>query len=175
MKLTQSFKDAKKGGKMLRLTESSGTKSFLNDFSVSDTVSRVIHPAARRARGSSPQPTVNNSAATKNLRPGKQVAGRIALRGSRSSVPGLTKTSLSLPAPSAAAVRMSERTTACEASSRMTPDSAAVRAIKSKNMKPWTEITHYAGFDWARDHHDVVIVDRQGQIVADCPMLSVHP
>jgi len=34
-------------------------------------------------------------------------------------------------------------------------------------MKPWTEITHYAGFDWARDHHDVVIVDRQGQIVAD--------
>lgn len=34
-------------------------------------------------------------------------------------------------------------------------------------MKPWTEITHYAGFDWARDHHDVVIVDRQGQILAD--------
>jgi transposase len=34
-------------------------------------------------------------------------------------------------------------------------------------MKPWTEITHYAGFDWAREHHDVVIVDRQGQIVAD--------
>jgi len=34
-------------------------------------------------------------------------------------------------------------------------------------MKPFNEITHYAGFDWARDHHDVVIVDRQGQIVAD--------
>jgi len=34
-------------------------------------------------------------------------------------------------------------------------------------MKPWHEITHYAGFDWARDHHDVVIVDRQGQIVAE--------
>jgi transposase len=32
-------------------------------------------------------------------------------------------------------------------------------------MKPWAEITHYAGFDWARDHHDVVIVDRQGQTV----------
>jgi hypothetical protein len=42
-----------------------------------------------------------------------------------------------------------------------------VRATKGKSMKPWTEITHYAGFDWARDHHDVVIVDRQGQIVAD--------
>jgi len=34
-------------------------------------------------------------------------------------------------------------------------------------MKTWTEITHYAGFDWARDHHRVVIVDAQGKIVAD--------
>ena len=48
----------------------------------------------------------------------------------------------------------------------MTTDSAAVRATQSKTMKPWNEITYYAGFDWARDHHDVVIVDRQGQIVA---------
>jgi transposase len=43
----------------------------------------------------------------------------------------------------------------------------AVRATQGKRMKSWMEITHYAGFDWARDHHDVVIVDRQGQIVAD--------
>jgi len=34
-------------------------------------------------------------------------------------------------------------------------------------MKPWNQISHYAGFDWAREHHDVVIVDGQGQIVAD--------
>ncbi len=34
-------------------------------------------------------------------------------------------------------------------------------------MKEWKEITHYAGFDWARDHHVVVIVNQQGQIVAD--------
>jgi len=34
-------------------------------------------------------------------------------------------------------------------------------------MKSWQQITHYAGFDWARDHHDVVILDPQGQIVAD--------
>ena len=26
-------------------------------------------------------------------------------------------------------------------------------------MSSWNEITHYAGFDWAKDHHDVVIVD----------------
>ncbi len=34
-------------------------------------------------------------------------------------------------------------------------------------MLSWNEITHYAGFDWAKDHHDVVIVDRSGKIVAD--------
>jgi len=34
-------------------------------------------------------------------------------------------------------------------------------------MKPWNEISYYAGFDWAHDHHDVVIVDRMGLIVAD--------
>lgn len=34
-------------------------------------------------------------------------------------------------------------------------------------MKAWTELTHYAGFDWAKDHHAVVIVDAAGHIVAD--------
>ena len=33
-------------------------------------------------------------------------------------------------------------------------------------MKTWNEITYYAGFDWAKGHHQIVIVDRQGQIVA---------
>lgn len=34
-------------------------------------------------------------------------------------------------------------------------------------MKDWKDITHYAGFDWARDHHALVIVNAQGEIVAD--------
>jgi len=34
-------------------------------------------------------------------------------------------------------------------------------------MKGWTELTHYAGFDWAGDHHDVVIVDQTGNIVTE--------
>lgn len=34
-------------------------------------------------------------------------------------------------------------------------------------MKSWSDLTHYAGFDWARDHHDVVIVDKSGAIAAD--------
>jgi transposase len=28
-------------------------------------------------------------------------------------------------------------------------------------------LSHFAGFDWAKDHHDVIIVDRNGKIVAD--------
>jgi transposase len=31
----------------------------------------------------------------------------------------------------------------------------------------WETITHYAGFDWARDHHDVVVISPQGKIVRE--------
>lgn len=34
-------------------------------------------------------------------------------------------------------------------------------------MKTWTELTHFAGLDWAGDHHDVAVVDKQGQMVAE--------
>lgn len=30
-------------------------------------------------------------------------------------------------------------------------------------MTPWNELRHYAGFDWAVDHHDVVILDAGGR------------
>jgi len=31
----------------------------------------------------------------------------------------------------------------------------------------WKEIVHYAGFDWAQDHHDVVVVDPTGKILKE--------
>jgi transposase len=34
-------------------------------------------------------------------------------------------------------------------------------------VTPHEELTHYAGFDWAKDHHDIIIVDAKGTIVAD--------
>jgi transposase len=34
-------------------------------------------------------------------------------------------------------------------------------------MKSWEEFTHFAALDWAKDHHDVVVVDRQGTVVGD--------
>ena len=39
--------------------------------------------------------------------------------------------------------------------------------LKVNRMKNWKELTHYAGFDWAKDHHAVLIVNTEGQIVAD--------
>lgn len=34
-------------------------------------------------------------------------------------------------------------------------------------MQTHEALTHFAGFDWAKDHHDIIIVDARGQIVAD--------
>jgi hypothetical protein len=34
-------------------------------------------------------------------------------------------------------------------------------------MTPHAELTHFAGFDWASDHHDIIIVDATGTLVAD--------
>jgi transposase len=38
---------------------------------------------------------------------------------------------------------------------------------KAIRMESWQDLSHYAGFDWAKDHHSIVIVDREGKIVAD--------
>jgi transposase len=50
---------------------------------------------------------------------------------------------------------------------RSTRDQTAVQASKVEPMKTWNELKHYAGLDWAKGHHDVVIVDRDGTIVAE--------
>lgn len=34
-------------------------------------------------------------------------------------------------------------------------------------MNGYEQLSHFVGFDWARDQHSVVVVDRQGQIVAE--------
>jgi transposase len=38
---------------------------------------------------------------------------------------------------------------------------------KTNHMKNWKDLTHYAGFDWAKDHHVIVVVDATGHRVAD--------
>jgi hypothetical protein len=117
---------------------------------------------------------VNNFAAAekksceKPLRSEHPCHGRIALGGSRSSDANPSRINPSSPAHPAAPVPTSERTKAYEAPCiRSTHDGATVQYQKGNPMKPWQEITHYAGFDWAKDHHAVIIVDAKGQIVAD--------
>jgi len=36
---------------------------------------------------------------------------------------------------------------------------------RKDTMHNWYQLTHFAGFDWTKDHHDVAILDRQGQVV----------
>ena len=38
---------------------------------------------------------------------------------------------------------------------------------QTKRMKRWQDLTRYAGFDWAKDHHAAVVVNSEGRIVAD--------
>ena len=49
----------------------------------------------------------------------------------------------------------------------MTHDGATMHHRQVNHMKDWKDLTHYAGFDWAKEHHAVVIVDAEGHIVAD--------
>ena len=37
----------------------------------------------------------------------------------------------------------------------------------AEQTKAWSERCAFAGFDWASDHHDVVVVDAHGTIVED--------
>ena len=104
----------------------------------------------------------------KVLRSRQAGSDRIALGGARSFSPHPERINGSLPVCPAASVPTSERTKAYEAPGiRSTHDGATMQKRKTKTMKNWKDLTHYAGFDWAKDHHAVVIVDREGRIVAD--------
>src|SRR5580704_6678962 len=128
-------------------------------------MSKVIHPSARRARGSSSEPTVNNFGAKKNLRPPISEGGRNATSRSRSNQTYATSVRFGTPVGSCRLASRSERTSPREGHSiGSTRRSQSER--HPKTMKTFAELTHFAGFDWAKDHHDVVIVNRQGQIVA---------
>jgi hypothetical protein len=114
----------------------------------------------------------NRAAPVKNhdqtvLPPGYNNSGGIAPGGTRSLPPCLTKAFGSSPARLAAPFLKSERTIAREATDiRLIRDGVAMPTKKGKPMKLWQRITHYAGFDWARDH-GVVLLDQQAHIVAD--------
>jgi transposase len=41
------------------------------------------------------------------------------------------------------------------------------KATRTGMTKTWQTLTHYAGLDWAKDHHALVVVNAQAEIVAD--------
>ena len=103
----------------------------------------------------------------KVLQLGQGGSGCTALSGSRSEGPELKKLKVSIPDCLMAQAPKSERTIAHEAPCiRLTSGRAMVRKKKGKEMKEWKEISHFAGFDWARHQHAVVVVNKEGQVVS---------
>ena len=159
-----------------------------------DTVSKVIHKRRRKAPpkpSPSPAPLVNHFAAAlcpavNNLPASVHPDGGSASHGTRSSCAYLTKLQRRTPArpprrrrairaaggwASQASTPRSDRTKAreapCISSTRGGGQSLPAPTRTIRHMPPSQELTHFAGLDWARDHHEVVSVDASGHIVAD--------
>src|SRR5690349_8103496 len=105
-----------------------------------------------------------------NLRTEHTHAGRKAPGRTRSACPDPTRIKPRTPADPGAFVKKSERTTPCEGLCIRTTHDKGLGPRASKNMSEqinWEKITHFSGFDWAMDHHDVVVVNLQGKIVEE--------
>ena len=132
---------------------------------VADICSKVIQPAGRRPLKRSPEPTVNNFGEPKFAIGSKDVPGRIAPPRRRSRVVEPTRLKVRKPTGEAAQAATSERTTPQEG--RYISKTLGQPTMRAKGiMKTFAELTHFAGFDWAKKDHAVAIVDRQGQTVA---------
>jgi transposase len=132
--------------------------------SVPDTLSKVIHQRGKRSRQRAHPKLVNNFAA------GYPDGGeQLAPLETRLRVPYPTRVNGRSPTPAAAPGPSAERTTPREGSrirSHPSRGPAPLRAARVMNTQ-WTEQTYFAALDWAQEHHDVIVVDRVGTIVAD--------
>ena len=108
-----------------------------------------------------------------DLLPMHNELGRKARGRTRSLSPDPTRIRQRTPVDPGAFIKKSERTTPCEGLRiRTTHDkSLGPRASNimndTVNTVNWESITHFAGFDWAKDHHDVVVVNQEGKVVKD--------
>lgn len=113
---------------------------------------------------SAPPELVNNFAATHNGR-GEQPA----TPEPRLPSPHPTRVRERSPTPVPAFGPSAERTSSHEGScirSRPPRRPVPLRAARKMNTD-WSAHAHFAALDWARDHHDVVVVDRLGAIAAE--------
>lgn len=142
------------------------------------SLSKVIHQSAEGASGERPSPLiVNNFAADKKSVGDKLLTSASADGGNASDVARSRfahrmTVQRRKPVRWPASVQRSDRTQAREALSTSSTggggQSLPIKATtNTKRMNPHQKLTHYAGFDWAKDHHDIIVIDLQGQIVAD--------
>jgi transposase len=142
-----------------------------------NTIHQVTHGRPKAGRQAGHREAVNNLAATVAAEsiPGDTAAGsRFAAASPRSDPPNPARVESRKPPTPPARVQKSERTSPREGHrirstmNRVIPTSAvASRGKESEPMKPWNDITHFAGFDWAKDHHDVLVLDNTGKIAAE--------
>ena len=142
-----------------------------------NTLIQVIHRQPKAAPKAGHRAVVNNLAAAVAVEPiSDDTAGgrHFAAASLRSPPPHPTRVLSRKPATPTARVQKSERTLPREGRrisstmNRVTPTSAAATKRKeSEKMKAWNEVTHFAGFDWAKDHHDVLVLDSTGKITSE--------
>jgi transposase len=104
-----------------------------------------------------------------NLRAEHDKSDRKARSRTRFANPDPTRIKPRTPVDSRVFVKKSERTTPCEGPRIRTTHDKSPRSSGThmNEQTSWENITHYAGFDWAKDHHDVVMVNQQGKIVEE--------
>ena len=148
--------------------------AFLPPFSqLSDTVFKLnrsdsSEPGAVNKFAAVEAKTVNKSSdIDNNLRPAKAIVGRVPHRSPRSLRSYPARVYRRKPAEPRGPVQKSERTSPHEGFCISVTGDRTFGGRQKPPMKNWNEITHYLGFDWAKDHHQVVIVDRQARIVAE--------
>jgi transposase len=135
----------------------------LRGASWTDTVSKMIRHRSQRPQKSAPAEMANHFAARHNA--GGSFPAPQATRPFWTSPSRVNRRS---PTPVVADAQKAERTTPLEGSCISSPvprPARRVRAVHKMNTE-WTKISHFAALDWAKDHHDVCVVDQQGLIVA---------
>src|SRR5207244_2322834 len=130
----------------------------------SNTFSRVMHNRARRARPSSQREVVHNSAAAQAVS-----SEQLAAAGTQTGASHPARVMARTLTPPSACGPIAERTLPQEGRCIRSrpPRNAGLQSRRSKPMKAWTELTHFAALDWADDHHELVVVDAQGQVALE--------
>src|ERR1043165_8740507 len=130
-----------------------------------DTTLRVMHQRGKPSMKQAPPELVNNSAVD-HAADGQQ----LATPEIRLPNPYATRVRERSPTPALVAGPSAERTLPHEGSCirlRTPRRSGSLQTARIMNANAWSQHTHFAALDWASDHHDVVIVDHNGGIVAE--------